>query len=439
MGTGHSDAQSIRRNAAAAFVTALAVLYVFVGPPSLNRIAGAQTRQRQGRQRPPIKAPAKNERDYSLFKHEDHRKELNGRELACSSCHTIASPQTPDRIAAATKPSVALGFPYHDSCLRCHQRQFYRGNFPVICTVCHTRVSPRLTARDVYPQFPGPRQSQVITREFPGYFPHGLHQSLMARQPRRAPDSDGELRLVKALFVTSSSDKIRLPEVCSTCHLTDERGPVALPLKGIQDEETLKRIEADTFKSIPGDGQANAHASCFNCHWQAQKPTQEDCHGCHLARADYAARKLVVTEPAALSPNALKWFENWPAGMPKRFSLKFRHNTHTLSPDGKTESNNHDVGCTACHLNIAQMTTLSIPKADVQIAACARCHARDSAIPVAQGSKITIWGEMELKADASKKYTCIACHTSVIGREPPPCSHYAVKGEPCPGKELKQK
>ena len=204
-----------------------------------------------------------------------------------------------------------------------------------------------------------------------------------------------------------------------------------LPLKGIQSEDTFKRIEADTFKTIPGSREANAHSSCFTCHWLAQKPTKDDCDGCHVSVSDYTTRRLAVTQPPALSVNAVKWFENWPTDLPKRFSLKFRHNTHTLSPDGKTESNNHDLGCTTCHINIAQMTTLNIRKADVQIISCAPCHATTAAIPSGQ-ARVTIFDEMQLRADASKNYTCVACHTSVVGREQPPCSHYSVKGEPCP-------
>ena len=127
---------------------------------------------------------------------------------------------------------------------------------------------------------------------------------------------------------------------------------------------TFKQIEGDTFRTIPGFGRENGHAACFNCHWQAQKPTHDDCNGCHLAATDYQTRALTIIQPPALSTNAIRWFRGWPKGVPKRFSLKFRHNTHTRSPDG-SEVNNHDLGCTTCHINIAQMTTLNIPKADV--------------------------------------------------------------------------
>src|SRR5262249_10846332 len=175
--------------------------------------------QRRSRQRPPTASIAqKSGRDYSVFKHEDHRKEANGKELACSSCHTIPTPAQPDRIAAATKPTANSSYPYHDSCFRCHRQQVYRGDRPVICSVCHTRVSPRATARDVYSAFPGPKRGDIIAREFPGYFPHGIHQSVIAFHPRAEPRTRN-LRFVRASF--QNADEEAFPEVCARCHLAD--------------------------------------------------------------------------------------------------------------------------------------------------------------------------------------------------------------------------
>lgn len=382
-------------------------------------------------QRRPKPVPTKGTRDYSLFKHEDHRKDLQ-----CSSCHMIRSPLEPDRISAATKPSTNSSYPYHDSCFRCHRQQVYRGDRPVICTVCHTRVSPRTTAQDVYEQFPSPKYSKTFQSEFPGYFPHGIHQGVMTfRRMKATPDH----RFVLASFRVTGSDPKASMDVCSTCHLTDERVSVSLPQKGIAAEENFKTIETDTFKTVPGYGDADAHAPCFRCHWESQKPTKGECNGCHAMRSDYEARRLPVIQPPSLSPNAEKWFKEWPGEIPKRFSLKFRHNTHTRAVDGKSEINNHDLGCTTCHANITQMTTLNISKADVQISSCAPCHVTTSAIPVSSTTRVTIFDEMTLRVDASKNYACIACHTKSIGREQPPCSHYVVLGEPCPKSAVSEK
>jgi hypothetical protein len=432
--SGPSNHQAKRRNVAVAVFVAIAALFIYQQVSSAV-VEEPQRRQRQTRRRPSVPTSQKGADKYSNFTHQSHgknAKDPRARNLKCDDCHTIPSAAAPDRIAASTKTSAISGYPYHDSCLRCHQKEFYRGDRPAICSVCHTRVAVRLTSRDVYPKFPSPKRGDIMAREFPGYYPHGLHQSLMAldRQPVRDMNTHFVSRRVS--FSSVAPDKTPPKDICASCHFADERAPMTLPLQGIQSDNTFKRIEADTFRTIPGVREVNAHASCFNCHWEAQKPTKDDCNGCHLSRADYTARKLEVTEPPALSPNAIRWFESWPVELPKRFSLKFRHDTHSLSSDGKTETNNHDVGCTTCHINIAQMTTLNIPKADVQIISCAPCHATTSKISVGQGDGVTIFDEMTLKADNSKSYTCIACHTTVIGREPPPCTHYSVIGQPCP-------
>lgn len=405
-------------------IIAMLVAVVFVQVSSNSTEAQRRFRQR----RPTQTKSAKATPDYSIFKHEDHRKESNGKELACSSCHTIPNANQPDRIAAATKPSSNSSYPYHDSCFRCHREQVYHGDRPGICTVCHTRVSPRATPNDVFSQFPKPKLGDVMTREFPGYFPHGLHESVLALY-QRAFDRG---RFVEASFSSPAISEQKSRDICAACHSLDKRGVVTLPLAGLTSEETFKQIEADTFRTIPGFHEPNGHAVCFNCHWRAQKPTKDDCNGCHLATTDYQRRATTIIQPPALFPTAVKWFANWPTGVPKRFSLRFRHNTHTTSEDGKSEINNHDLGCTTCHINIAQMTTLNIPKADVLIVSCAPCHSATSAIPVSAGVRVTIYDEMTQKEDASKKYVCVACHTSLIGREQPPCTHYTVIGQPCP-------
>ena len=412
----------ISRKVIAATVALLLLVAIFSHTTDAQR--------RPGQRRPAGKPAAKRVTDYSIFKHEDHRKESNGQELACSSCHAIRSPAEPDRITAATKPDANSSYPYHDSCFRCHREQVYKGDRPQICTVCHTRVSPRATANDVYAQFPNPKQGNVIVREFPGFFPHGLHQSVLAFHRQR--ELTDRATFVRALFTQPISSEPGPPEICATCHSADERGAIALPSGGLQSEETFKKIEPDTFRTIPGYREPNGHATCFNCHWQSQKPTRNDCNGCHLAATDYQKKSLSIIQPPTLSANAVKWFRDWPTGLPKRFSLRFRHNTHTRSEDGKSEINNHELGCTTCHINIAQMTTLNIPKADVQIVSCAPCHAATSAIPVTAGVRVTIFDEMTLKEDAAKNYVCVACHTSLIGREQPPCTHYSVIGQPCP-------
>ena len=383
--------------------------------------------RRRGQRQPATRNNPKPARDYSVFKHADHRKDARtGAEIECSSCHIISAPAQPDRISAKTKPESKSSFPYHDSCFGCHREQVYRGDKPQICTVCHTRVSPRATANDLYAQFPRAKLGDVIVREFPGYFPHGLHQSVFALN--RSHDPNGNL-FTRISFPRPADDP-EARDICATCHFRDTREVIPLPTS-VQADDTFKQIETDTFRKIPGSTN-NGHAFCFTCHWQAQKPARSECNGCHLAESDYKKRALSIIEPPALSANAIKWFKDWPKDVPKRFSLKFRHDTHTRSADEKSEVNNHDLGCATCHINIARMTTLNIPKADVPIAACGPCHSTLKAISTRPGASETTYSEISLKQDAAKRYTCVACHVEVIGREQPPCSHYQVIGQPCP-------
>jgi hypothetical protein len=351
-------------------------------------------------------------RNYSRFRHEDHRPPVA--KLNCSNCHAIPSAAEPDVIAAATKPSIK-GYPYHDSCVQCHRQEFFKGATPVICTVCHTRSSPRLTTREM---LAFPKQGEQA-REFPGYFPHSLHQSVIARNENPARDASETWSFVRASFNSPDDTKPKAVDNCTTCHETDQRPPTAIAVGGT--EGTFTPEAKGTFKTSP-----TGHASCFNCHWQSQKPTHEDCAGCHLSQAEYTKRKRATSFnaplPGLLSPQAAQWFKSWPREWPKRISIKFRHDL----PD-------HDLGCTTCHINITRMETLNIPKADVPIATCAYCHIDNNSVGPKNADKITIRSEMT-KKEKDAKYTCVGCHTTLIGREPPDCSHYLIIGKQCPNK-----
>jgi nitrate/TMAO reductase-like tetraheme cytochrome c subunit len=400
------------------FCASLTCLFLYTRASS-TAVEPQQRRQQQNRRRRPSPqtqtASKTSARNYSRFKHEDHRAPVA--KLDCNSCHAIPSPAAPDTIAAATKPSVA-GYPYHDSCIRCHRPQFFKGASPAICTVCHTRSSPRLTAHNMQP-FPKQGEQQ-IAREFPGYFPHTLHQSVIARREKPVNES-ASWSFVSASFKSVDDTTAQALDNCATCHLTDTRPPVAIAVGGT--EATFKPEDKGTFKTVP-----TGHASCFNCHWQSQSPLKDDCAGCHLSQDAYTKKKRAASIDAALpgelSPAAAQWFKTWPREWPKRLSIKFRH-----------ETSNHDIGCTTCHINITQMETLNIPKADVPVATCAPCHVSNNSPVLRKGGEtVTFFSEMgeEEKDKDNKTNTCTGCHTSTIGRERPPCSHYLVFGRPCP-------
>src|SRR5437879_2708943 len=187
-----------RRVIVAVFTAMAALLLICQRGSSSVAVAELQVRRQQHRIRPRPASQARTTSDTrtsSSFRHEDHR--LPKSKLICSECHTIPTQAAPDEIAAATKPSIK-GYPYHDSCLNCHRAtppQMFRGTTPMICAVCHTRSSPRLTARDLNPF---PRHNETIAPEFSSYFSHGSrdHQTAIRN--------------------------------CENCHVKDDRAPAAI-------------------------------------------------------------------------------------------------------------------------------------------------------------------------------------------------------------------
>src|SRR6266496_6109204 len=213
-----SKQQTKRRHAALAVFVMLAGLLFICVRVSSSVALELEKRQRQTRHRSSAPPSEKAANKYSNFTHEshgEHAKHPQARNLKCSDCHVIPSAKEPDRVAAATKPTAMLGYPYHDSCLRCHQQQFYRGDRPPICTVCHSRVAVRLTSRDVYPQFPSLKRGDVLAREFPGYYPHSLHQSVMARSRPSPRDTNSALIWQRVSFSSRTMDKPPTQDICA--------------------------------------------------------------------------------------------------------------------------------------------------------------------------------------------------------------------------------
>lgn len=355
----------------AAFAATAALLSFYQRVSLGVAVEDPQVRRQQRRARPRPKAE---DAKSSSFKHESHRAPKT--KLICSNCHTIPSRQAPDEITAATKSTIK-GYPYHDSCLECHrttQPQFFRGATPNICTVCHTRSSPRLTAQDLSP-FPK-HEEQAMELEFPGYFPHDH------RDHKRVN--------------------------CATCHVTDARTYLAIAVGG--SEAPYKPAEG-TFKTSP-----SGHAACFKCHWE-EKPTKDDCAGCHLTPEPVAKKKQDLYRLTLLD-----WFVAWPREWPKRISIKFSH-----------ESKSHVDECITCH-DIVKLQTLDMPKADVPIAPCAKCHMKPGT-PANIGKEIfdededIAEGRNNDPKSKTGKHTCTGCHTTVIGSLPPPCSHYLAYDE----------
>jgi len=312
----------------------------------------------QRTRRPAPTRPTKAAVDYSRFSHATQK-----HQAACSTCHKIP---TSSWQKSSTFPDIT-DFPGHSACVSCHRSQFFKGARPVICSVCHSKTSPR---DDDRPEF----QKPVALLQFTTEFPHDKHQDVIAFNRRFGPVA---LAHVTRSFVAQGYYN------CSLCHSARTIAPQA-PDKGWPDGFVPG---AATFKSSP-----SGHSSCFNCHWKEQQPVADNCGGCH---------KLSKPFSSSLAPT--------------RISLKFIH-------DGGGEKKNHVAECTTCHINITKAASLRGLKPDVPITACTECHNKE-------GLRQDVSKEL-LAIDKDKSFTCTYCHTSDVGKLDPPASHYLIAERP---------
>ncbi len=296
--------------------------------------------------------------DYSQFSHSTPK-----HQAACNTCHKAP---TENWRKVRTFPDIA-DYPGHDACVSCHRPQFFRSAKPVICSVCHSKVSPRDDVRFPFSKANAPRQFVIE-------FPHDKHQDVIARVFRQFASA----RFLRTSFTTAIDDKTKHYNNCEICHAPRTSAP-APPHGGWPDSFTP---ELTFFKTSPRD-----HASCFNCHWKSQEPVSANCVGCH--------------KPAG------KPF--LPVDTPVRISMKFRHTREQ-----------HLAECTTCHINITKSSTLRGLAPDVPITACTECHNKD-------GLRLDVSKELEA-IDKNKDFVCSYCHTSDVGRRDPPSSHYLIAG-----------
>lgn len=308
--------------------------------------------------------------DYSKFSHATAKHQLD-----CNKCH---KGPTDNWRKVRGFPDTA-DYPDHDACVSCHRSQFFRGAKPPICTVCHTKTSPRDDARFTFRKPEGQRQFGIE-------FPHDKHQDVIARlSPQKQPTETVRFMRVSLLY---SDDKTKTYNNCTICHATSVTAPGA-PATGWLDNFVA---DAATFKTSPTN-----HAACFNCHWKEQEPINNNCAGCHRL-----AQKPFLVDFS-----------------PKRISLKFRH-----------QREQHIAECTTCHINITKAASLRGLKPDVPITSCTECHNKD-------GLRLDVSKELEAM-DKNRDFVCIYCHTSDKGRLDPPPSHYLIAGrEPIKRKDLK--
>lgn len=330
-----------------------------------NELPQQSTRRKQTRRTPRTPQPPTGRtpaRDYSKFSHrsEKHRGET------CVACHKAP---TDNWRTDAGFPDVA-DYPDHDACTRCHRPQFFKGALPDICSICHTKVSPRSKARFAFGKPNRSSQFRII-------FPHDKHQDILALSGYN-PGFEAAHSMRLAPY--AADDKKVNFNNCTICHQT-QYGTLN-PQGGFGDNFAPP---AGTFKTKPA-----GHMSCFGCHWKGEEPTNENCEKCHgISEAD------IPILPA-----------------PLRKSLRFNHSRE-----------DHERECTFCHINITRKQDPVDMVPDVPITSCASsssCHGRST-----KPEKVTLGTEIDRRA-TDPKYVCVKCHVREIGKEVERPSHRAV-------------
>ena len=375
--------------------------------------AAPQKRNSQRRRTQKPKTPPKPKIDYAKFSHSTH---VVTQKLACNSCHKVPSKNwNVMRKGDAAFQDVA-DFPEHSSCLNCHRAQFFARErpAPVICSNCHIAVTPRDTARWLFPSLGDISDPKLKRREFVSEFgvgfPHDKHIDVVGML---MPGSRDRASIVNALF---QDKKAGPPKSCPVCHETyqpqgkSSEEYLVKPPKDIGDNFWLKK---GTFKTIP-----TSHTICFTCHNADSgiAPEPKNCETCHkLAqltplKTDFDS-KLAPTMGADKLMLA-RWSRRQSAGA-------FRH-----------EGGMHpDLNCMDCH-NVATSTFSTVDPKTMKVAVKS-CGGAD-------GCHITQTlddgGALNFEADARKKnpnFVCTKCHVT-LGKEPLPENHAQAIPTPKP-------
>lgn len=383
------------RNSTKQFATtrgSLSVLLVFVSLLLAALVTSDNNAQAQKRRvrRPATRPTATTARiDYSRFSHATRKHQGE-----CNTCHKVP---TGNWKKVREYPDVA-DYPGHAACVSCHRPQFFRSAKPPICSVCHSKVSPRDDARFA---FRNPDDSS----EFFIQFPHDKHQDVIAKVLPRGPAEEQPL-LVRASFKSSIADEqAKHYNNCEICHGPRTTVPAAPP-GGLADPFFP---EAAAFKAAP-----TSHASCFNCHWKSQQPTRENCGGCHTLPSKPILEVFGVLDLSSTPPDYV------PIYLPElRVSRKFRHSREQ-----------HVQECTTCHINITRSASLRGLQPDVPITSCSECHQRE-------GLREDVGKELAA-IDKNRNFNCSYCHTLDVGHRDPPAGHYLIAGrDPITRKDVK--
>lgn len=369
---------------------------VAAGSPSL----APQKRPPRSRSQKP-KVPPKPKIDYTKFSHQTH---AVAQKLACNSCHKVPSKNWKDVRKGDAAFADVSDFPEHSTCLSCHREQFFARERPApsICSNCHIAVTPRDTARWLFPSLGDVTDPKLKRREFVSEFgvgfPHDKHIDVVGFNANTRPS------FVNALF---QDKKPAPPKSCPVCHETyqpqgkSSEEYVIKPPKTLGDAFWLKK---GTFKTIP-----NSHTICFTCHSADSgiAPEPKNCEMCHKLTAPMQLKVDFDPNLPPLMGADKMMIDRWS----RRISAgAFRH-----------EAGEHpDLSCLNCHnASSASFSTVDPKTLKVPVRSCGG----------ADGCHITQTtddgGALNYEIDSRKKdpnFVCSKCHIT-FGKQPLPENH----------------
>jgi hypothetical protein len=333
----------------------------------------------------------------------------------------------------AAFPDVS-DFPEHSSCLSCHKAQFFARERPApsICSNCHIAVTPKDTARWLFPSLADLTDPKLKRREFVSEFavgfPHDKHIDVVGMNsipfrgglPAAASDSSPTLNDISARFVTASfqQKKPAPPKSCPVCHETyqpqgkSSEEYVVKPPKDIGENFWLKK---GTFKTIP-----TSHTICFTCHNADSgiAPEPKNCEVCHK-----------LTSPVQLK---IDFDPTLAAKMGADYVMLARWSRRISAGGFRHEGGEHpDLSCLNCHkVDNATFSTIDLKTIKVPVKSCGGAEGCHITTTVDEG------GALNFEIDSKRKdpkFMCSKCHVT-FGSEPIPENHLQAIPTPKPKK-----
>ena len=381
---------------------------------SRSAMAEPQKRPQRSRTQKP-KAPAQPKVDYTKFSHTTH---VVNQKLACSSCHKVPSKNWNVMRKGDAAFQDVSDFPEHSSCLTCHKQQFFARERPApsICSNCHLAVTPKDTARWLFPSLGDLTDPKLKRREFVSEFgvgfPHDKHIDVVGWN---GPGRGNRGLFVNVLF---QEKKPAPPKSCPVCHETyqpqgkSSEEYVVKPPKDIGDNFWLKK---GTFKTIP-----NSHTICFTCHNTDSgiAPEPKNCEVCHK-----------LTSPMQLKTD----FDPTLAAKMGADNLMLARWSRRISAGGfRHEGGEHpDLSCLNCHkVDNAAFSTIDLKTIKVPVKSCGGADGCHITTTVDEG------GALNFEVDSKKKdpnFVCTKCHVT-FGKGPMPENHPLAIPTPKPKK-----